>query len=394
MLNNFAFNPIKKIFQYFLTPIKRWFLNDIIYKLNIIESRIVTIQDTVTEKTLSLENPSTTFDIDRRLYTACDIPNLIPLLEQGITFQHPVGVVIASKAKIGTNCKIWQNVIIGAKSNEGSALGLYPEIGNNVQIFAGAVIVGDVKIGDNAIIGANAVVLHDVKPNNIVAGVPAQKIGTTLSKEIAEHTKYEETVAFAKKLDIFRSSDIVSSLSINSVCIDCGANLGEMTAIFAETGSKVYSFEPHPICFAKLTERFAGYDNVTLINKGVMDKNGTMKLYHSDLSMFDPGFFSQNSSFYLSKQNVTSELFDEVNAIDLIDFILSIDSYIDILKLDVEGAEFCILERLIHEDIYKDINYILVETHDDRIPEVVECAKRVRAEIKKRGITNIDLTWC
>lgn len=91
---------------------------------------------------------------------------------------------------------------------------------------------------------------------------------------------------------------------------------------------------------------------------------------------------------------MTSELFDEVNAIDLIDFILSIDSYIDILKLDVEGAEFCILERLIHEDIYKDINYILVETHDDRIPEVVECAKRVRAEIKKRGITNIDLTWC
>ena len=50
MLNNFAFNPIKKIFQYFLTPIKRWFLNDIIYKLNIIESRIVAIQDTVTEK--------------------------------------------------------------------------------------------------------------------------------------------------------------------------------------------------------------------------------------------------------------------------------------------------------------------------------------------------------
>lgn len=65
MLNNFAFNPIKKIFQYFLTPIKRWFLNDIIYKLNIIESRIVTIQDTVTEKTLSLENPSTT------LYNTC-----------------------------------------------------------------------------------------------------------------------------------------------------------------------------------------------------------------------------------------------------------------------------------------------------------------------------------
>ena len=52
----------------------------------------------------------------------------------------------------------------------------YPTIGNNVIIYAGAKIIGDVHVGDNAIIGANAVVTKDVPPNAIVGGIPAKVI--------------------------------------------------------------------------------------------------------------------------------------------------------------------------------------------------------------------------
>ena len=64
---------------------------------------------------------------------------------------------------------IGQGVTIGGKS------GWYevPVIGDNVEINAGARIIGPVRIGDNVIIGANAVVTKDVPSNCIVAGVPA-----------------------------------------------------------------------------------------------------------------------------------------------------------------------------------------------------------------------------
>lgn len=83
---------------------------------------------------------------------------------------HPIGIVIGKGCIIGDECKIYQNVTIGRKN------GGYPTIGNNVVIYPGAVIVGDIRIGDNVIIGANAVVLHDVPDNVVVAGVPANII--------------------------------------------------------------------------------------------------------------------------------------------------------------------------------------------------------------------------
>lgn len=65
---------------------------------------------------------------------------------------------------------IFQGVTIGLKKN----LGEYPTIGDNVQIGAGAKILGKITIGDNVRIGANAVVLTDVPSNCIAVGIPAK----------------------------------------------------------------------------------------------------------------------------------------------------------------------------------------------------------------------------
>ena len=52
--------------------------------------------------------------------------------------------------------------------------GGYPEIGDNVIIYTGAKIIGNIKIGNNVIIGANSVVVSDIQDNVTVAGVPAK----------------------------------------------------------------------------------------------------------------------------------------------------------------------------------------------------------------------------
>ena len=51
------------------------------------------------------------------------------------------------------------------------------EIGDDVWIGFGAVVLSGIVIGTGAIIAAGAVVVHDVEPFSIVGGVPARKIG-------------------------------------------------------------------------------------------------------------------------------------------------------------------------------------------------------------------------
>jgi len=50
----------------------------------------------------------------------------------------------------------------------------HPNIGNNVFIWCGAKILGNISIGDNVKIGANAVVLNDVPSNVTVVGIPGK----------------------------------------------------------------------------------------------------------------------------------------------------------------------------------------------------------------------------
>lgn len=92
---------------------------------------------------------------------------------EGTTFAYKgIGVVIHSRAKIGKNCIIAQQVTVGGRSKKQNV----PVIGDNVYIGAGAKVLGDISIGDECVIGANAVVIHSVESKCVVAGVPAKVI--------------------------------------------------------------------------------------------------------------------------------------------------------------------------------------------------------------------------
>jgi serine O-acetyltransferase len=81
------------------------------------------------------------------------------LIGEGLFIQHGFATAIGAKS-IGKNCFINQQVTIGY-ANENDC----PTILDNVQINAGAVIIGNVTIGNNVVVGANATVFTDIPDN-------------------------------------------------------------------------------------------------------------------------------------------------------------------------------------------------------------------------------------
>lgn len=90
----------------------------------------------------------------------------------GLYIPHFGSIVVNPKTRVGKNCILHANVVIG--HHEGKT----PTIGDNVFIGPGAKIFGDINIADNVWIGANAVVTKDIsEPNAVVGGIPAKIIG-------------------------------------------------------------------------------------------------------------------------------------------------------------------------------------------------------------------------
>jgi serine O-acetyltransferase len=89
---------------------------------------------------------------------------------RNFVIDHSGGIVVSGFARFGDNCRIRTGVVIGlARVDDPCA----PFIGDDVDIGAGAKVLGRVRIGNHVLIGANAVVVRDVPDNSIAVGVPA-----------------------------------------------------------------------------------------------------------------------------------------------------------------------------------------------------------------------------
>jgi len=93
---------------------------------------------------------------------------------------HGSGVVIGETTEIGDNVKIYQGVTLGAlsfpKDERGRLIRGYkrhPTVGNNVTIYANAIILGgDTVIGDGAVIGGSVFLTRSVEPGHQVSISP------------------------------------------------------------------------------------------------------------------------------------------------------------------------------------------------------------------------------
>jgi serine O-acetyltransferase len=104
-----------------------------------------------------------------QILTGIELPCEV-VIGKNFVIDHFGGIVISGYAKFGDNCRIRNGVVVGLK-NIGDPCA--PTFGNNVDIGAGAKILGNISVGSHVLIGANAVVLVDVPDDSIAVGIPA-----------------------------------------------------------------------------------------------------------------------------------------------------------------------------------------------------------------------------
>jgi|TARA_B110000259_G_scaffold75910_1_gene89130 serine O-acetyltransferase len=91
----------------------------------------------------------------------------------GLCIPHYGSIVVNANSKIGSNCLIHNNVVIGTNGGSSKA----PIIGDNVFIGPGAKIFGEIFIASGTYIGANSVLNKSItKEHSVVVGIPGKYI--------------------------------------------------------------------------------------------------------------------------------------------------------------------------------------------------------------------------
>jgi FkbM family methyltransferase len=189
------------------------------------------------------------------------------------------------------------------------------------------------------------------------------------------------------------SDELFSNLAFGDIAIDCGANAGHVTQKMAENGATVYAFEPNPYAFAYLSKRFENRPNIFCMNQGVWHRNDKLQLYLYPGSNEDPLRYAYASSIFPDNPIIDRGSHVEIEVIDLTEFIQQLGLPIKLLKIDIEGAEFELLEKMILMNLHAGIEKIVVETHEWLLEHTEPKARRLRTMIEERNITNIDLNW-
>lgn len=222
----------------------------------------------------------------------------------------------------------------------------------------------------------------------------AADLGAKLDK-LKRRQARNERAAFARGL----LQGVRSMLRPGDVVIDCGANIGDVAEPLADTGATVLAYEPDPYAFGRLEARLGQRSNVKLHNAAVGVEAGTVRLMRASNFDDNPKGGSVKSTIVSGGRNIDErvERAVEVGVIDLpalIRDICSSQGEIAFLKMDIEGAELELLERMMRHKLFDTIRLTVAETHERKFrslrPRFAELRKNVSANYP---ITKVNLDW-
>jgi FkbM family methyltransferase len=156
--------------------------------------------------------------------------------------------------------------------------------------------------------------------------------------------------------------------------IDCGTNLGQgllkiMEAEHVDKTWNVHSFEANPFTFRKINR----LPNVTYYNKAISDKNEIIA-FNCELHPESDDYIGGGSSIHDADNWVTERVYGQrfdykrirVSSIDLGQFMVNLN-LIDrscVIKMDIEGSEYKVLDRLLNLGMLSKVSRLYIEFHD------------------------------
>lgn len=142
------------------------------------------------------------------------------------------------------------------------------------------------------------------------------------------------------------------------VILDCGANIGLATLFFKRLypRARLHSFEADPATseILRFNVEQNHLEDVTVSNILLTDHGGSEKFYVASETPGSLMMSSTPSRFATDRREIT------VNAGRLSEYI---DGRIDLLKLDVEGSEFGVMQELVSSGKIAHIAKMIIEYH-------------------------------
>ena len=125
-------------------------------------------------------------------------------------------------------------------------------------------------------------------------------------------------------------------LIAQSLVFDLGGYEREWTSdVFARYGCPVYVFEPVPAFAAAIRKRFLGNPAIRVFDFGLAGSNGEARI----------GMSADASSLYNEDAPATVD----IRLVDAMQFLEEHNiQRIDLMKINIEGGEYNLLERLVH----------------------------------------------
>ena len=189
--------------------------------------------------------------------------------------------------------------------------------------------------------------------------------------------------------------EIYEALPENPVIVDLGANHRLFVPDYIIAKAKeIHAVEPDPSVFEALKSSVVSYQNVILYNAAIGPSDGTVSFYRQrDFDPTDPVRKSEGASTFQNHRDVNNDTSICVPQIGILTFLKTIGKRIDLMKVDIEGAEVPMLETLIESPLIDQISVMLVETHEFCLPELAERTDAIRQKARRLISTKIDMNW-
>jgi FkbM family methyltransferase len=148
-----------------------------------------------------------------------------------------------------------------------------------------------------------------------------------------------------------KTKRIFYELTEDSLVFDLGGYMGDWSSdIFSICSPKIFIFEPVPEFVDIIRKRFEKNKRISVYPFGLGDKTENVKL-----SINGPG----SSMFMSGGKGITVEIRDVVKFMDNNNIAL-----VDLMKINIEGEEYNLLNRLIDSGYVNRIKNIQVQFHD------------------------------